>query len=208
MTITTTATVQTLAAEVRVLQVGSRQVTMSVFKQLDFKPLDAVDIFGRVSVPAKPDDNEGVHLVGRLRDGGDLVRVWVPKFKGWYRYGTDEFYHWLLHAGRLGKSRNWTAAVDGDDKLIWRNDSFECTCPRFMVDEPRYRHGPDSDYYLWSWFRAEHNHRRDSGEFFDFTEAEDLWKAAAAKQLTVVKKESDDYSAAQSQPLIVLAGLR
>jgi hypothetical protein len=36
MTASKTATVETLTAEVRVLMVGSRQVTMSVYGQLDF----------------------------------------------------------------------------------------------------------------------------------------------------------------------------
>jgi hypothetical protein len=41
-----TATVETLTAEVRVLMVGSRQVTMSMFKQLDFRPVGEIDVFG------------------------------------------------------------------------------------------------------------------------------------------------------------------
>ena len=43
-----TATVELLTAEVRVLQVGSRQVTLSVARQLDLVPLDALEPFGRV----------------------------------------------------------------------------------------------------------------------------------------------------------------
>ncbi|MGV0721550.1 hypothetical protein ABQF17_15010 [Mycolicibacterium elephantis] len=53
MTQTNTATVETLAAEVRVLMVGSRQVTLSVAKQLDriscySYGADAIVPFGRV----------------------------------------------------------------------------------------------------------------------------------------------------------------
>jgi hypothetical protein len=43
-----TATVETLAAEVRTLMVGSRQVTMSVFKQLDTISSWRIIPFGRV----------------------------------------------------------------------------------------------------------------------------------------------------------------
>ena len=46
---THTATVETLTAEVRVLMVGSRQVTLSVYRQLDRRPSDEVEPFGRVS---------------------------------------------------------------------------------------------------------------------------------------------------------------
>ncbi|SHZ99881.1 Uncharacterised protein [Mycobacteroides abscessus subsp. abscessus] len=50
-TTTTTATVETLAAEVRVLMMGSRQLTLSVARQLDVVPLaDMVAIFGRVKL--------------------------------------------------------------------------------------------------------------------------------------------------------------
>lgn len=47
---TATATVDVLTAEVRVLMVGSRQVTVSVAKQLDEVPLVELTIFGRVNI--------------------------------------------------------------------------------------------------------------------------------------------------------------
>jgi hypothetical protein len=50
MSNSTTATVETLTAEVRVLMVGSRQVTLSVYSQLDAVPLMAMTPFGRVRV--------------------------------------------------------------------------------------------------------------------------------------------------------------
>jgi hypothetical protein len=43
-----TATVETLTAKVRVLMVGSRQVTLSVYKQLDFITPYDIEPFGRV----------------------------------------------------------------------------------------------------------------------------------------------------------------
>src|SRR5512144_2582083 len=45
---TTTATVETLTAEVKVLQVGNRQITLSVAKQLDEVPLVDLEVMGRV----------------------------------------------------------------------------------------------------------------------------------------------------------------
>jgi hypothetical protein len=71
-----TATVETLTAEVRVLVVGSRQVTMSVYNQLDRADFDQIEPFGRVT---PKDASGGVCVIGKRRDGaGDLVRSWLP----------------------------------------------------------------------------------------------------------------------------------
>jgi hypothetical protein len=72
---TTTAHVEVLTAEVRVLMVGSRQVTLSVYSQLDIVRPDEIEPFGRV----RPRDAEKdlVYAVGasaRDRDLGSLVR--------------------------------------------------------------------------------------------------------------------------------------
>ena len=45
---TSTATVESLTAEVRVLMVGSRQVTLSVARQLDEVPTWEITPFGRM----------------------------------------------------------------------------------------------------------------------------------------------------------------
>jgi hypothetical protein len=75
MTATTTARVEVLTAEVRVLMVGSRQVTMSVYNQLDRVALSQIEPFGRVH----PRDAEPgmIYVVGastRDADRGTLVR--------------------------------------------------------------------------------------------------------------------------------------
>ena len=66
-----TATVETLTAEVRVLMVGNRQITMSVAKQLDEVPFAEIEVFGRVCLggfgPA------GIQLIGRSIKTGALV---------------------------------------------------------------------------------------------------------------------------------------
>lgn len=76
-----TATVELLTAEVRVLMVGSRQVTLSVAKQLDQVDLTGMEPFGRVRV------GDDQRIIGRSRDSGALVlaqfrqlkrhRVWI-----------------------------------------------------------------------------------------------------------------------------------
>ena len=78
---TATATVQTLTAEVHVLQVGSRQITLSVAKQLDYVDLDEVEIFGRVKI--WPRDN-GIELIGRhIRTGALVVTCAVSGEPRW-----------------------------------------------------------------------------------------------------------------------------
>jgi hypothetical protein len=70
------ARVQVLAAEVRTLVVGSRQVTMSVYNQLDCVPHSEVKPFGRVN--PKDADRSEIWVVGRHKTGGALVRARTP----------------------------------------------------------------------------------------------------------------------------------
>lgn len=75
----TNATVRTLTAEVRTLVVGSRQVTMSVYNQLDEVEWDELEPFGRVC--PRGAWSYAIHVVGRSTrptDTGALVRSWVP----------------------------------------------------------------------------------------------------------------------------------
>jgi hypothetical protein len=80
MTATTAARVEVLTAEVHVLQVGSRQVTLSVYSQLDTVPFDMIEPFGRV----RPRDTSSyeIQVVGRS-DAGNLVRSWLPEIIAW-----------------------------------------------------------------------------------------------------------------------------
>ncbi|WP_255800770.1 hypothetical protein [Mycobacteroides abscessus] len=56
-----TATVETLTAEVRTLMIGSRQVTMSVAKQIDVVPLANLTPFGRINIGGDSDWVIGAH---------------------------------------------------------------------------------------------------------------------------------------------------
>jgi hypothetical protein len=77
MTETTTATVQTLTAEVRVLKVGSRQITQSVYWQLDPVEFDEIEPFGRVRTSNCSGNR--IRMVGAHRETGELVRSSVIK---------------------------------------------------------------------------------------------------------------------------------
>ncbi|HKO85632.1 MAG TPA: hypothetical protein VJ140_13990 [Actinomycetota bacterium] len=87
---TETATVETLTAEVRVLMVGSRQVTLSVARQLDVVHPSVLEPFGRVNLNGKPagDAQAGgwtteVDLIGCSRIDGALVRSRVDSRSRW-----------------------------------------------------------------------------------------------------------------------------
>jgi hypothetical protein len=78
-TSTQTATVEVLTAQVRVLQVGSRQVTLSVYRQLDHVNPAEIEPFGRVK--DRDDDHRMICVIGRSTrpvDHGALVRSEVP----------------------------------------------------------------------------------------------------------------------------------
>jgi hypothetical protein len=67
------ATVEVLTAEVRVLMVGSRQVTLSVARQLDWAVPEHIEPFGRVRISrVDPDDLGRVEVIGSA--GGVLAR--------------------------------------------------------------------------------------------------------------------------------------
>ena len=68
-----TATVEVLSAEVRVLMVGRRQVTLSVYRQLDEVSPDDIEPFGRVN--DSKDNHDYIWGVGRHSDEGTLVRA-------------------------------------------------------------------------------------------------------------------------------------
>ena len=82
-----TATVTTLTAEVRTLMVGNRQVTLSVYKQLDLARPGEADLMGRVRAtqfkgPSRANewiDDAGLEWVGRHKVSGALVRGFVPE---------------------------------------------------------------------------------------------------------------------------------
>lgn len=72
---TDTATVETLTAEVRVLMVGNRQITLSVARQLDTVKLADLEPFGRVRLDKDRNEllpQEG-RVIGRDKNTGSLA---------------------------------------------------------------------------------------------------------------------------------------
>jgi hypothetical protein len=97
--------VQVLTAEVRTLVVGSRQITMSVYEQLDCVRPDEIEPFGRVS----PNRSTNMHLwvVGRHAVTGVLVSSYAPR--------TTETIDKWIRAGVLGiPYLHWRTDIDTD----------------------------------------------------------------------------------------------
>lgn len=80
---TLSAQVNILTAEVRTLVVGTRQVTLSVYKQLDYVPPWRIAPMGRVR--AGRHDPDRVEVVGTDLKDGCLVRGAIKSVHGqWY----------------------------------------------------------------------------------------------------------------------------
>lgn len=183
-----TATVETLTAEVRVLMVGNRQITLSVAKQLDAVCLDNIDVFGRINL------GKGVEqVIGRERGTGNLVRCeywdWDPSKRplsvlitlrgaspdelpvmGWGLTAQGNFYHLNFRGRSIHIHRN------------------HVTVAPFPGPEVIRRVG-DGDFW-------------NAGALGDsiqdqITADDDRWRAREAL-----------FDEANSSPLIVLAGLR
>ena len=96
-----TATVETLSAEVRVLMVGRRQVTMSVFRQLDtvdWTERKTLELFGRVRETRK-DEKDLLHVVGRVKDTGVLVRSMINPREERFRKPSERPDFWISYRG-------------------------------------------------------------------------------------------------------------
>lgn len=70
------ARVDLLTAEVRTVMVGSRQVTLSVYRQLDTIEPESIEAMGRVR--DSQDKEDGLYVIGRHRETGALTRSHFP----------------------------------------------------------------------------------------------------------------------------------
>lgn len=123
-----TATVEVLAAEVRVLMVGSRQVTLSVYRQLDEVEPENIEPFGRVR-DAKDDEGVYVYVVGS-DDTGALVRSRQTHFVRGAAFYADDLvvvgpsYKVQYPGGPLTRG---TLTVDGRDvSVLWDYETPSC----------------------------------------------------------------------------------
>lgn len=207
----TTATVETLTAEVRVLMVGNRQITQSVARQLDRVELDELKMFGRVRL------GEDTLIIGSHFESGVLCISDPKPFRkppGWraiLQYdgdresgpSTQNPYHWGLG------DRLVSVSLAGVPCEIFASDLAE--------DRSAYnRHRAAVD----AWNEAKQNywttHHKDYPHPFP-AEPTYTWnpgsakadlESQASKQFGQAVYRNDLYELAISLPLIVLAGLR
>lgn len=122
MTTIAAARIDVLTAEVRVLMVGSRQITVSVARQLDQIEPGDIEPFGRVRTGARKPDSaiDVVEVIGAARDGA-LARSAAAVM----RYFCSGSYREGEWCGR-SKVRRCAGYPDGND--CWRG--------HYWLDEP------------------------------------------------------------------------
>jgi hypothetical protein len=186
----TTATVETLTAEVRVLMVGNRQVTLSVYRQLD--KVDSMEIvpFGRVN----DGKDSGTWVVGKDAESGALVRAQYIDNPGLY-----------IRKEEAGIRYPWATVErrrDAHDSHI-----IECIYDRYI------QRG-----YAKIWSDGDLSVHLEIDRF-DWIMREDSWRYMnperrpaieqwAAQRLMEYKPRHEQARRCANLPLIVLAGLR
>jgi hypothetical protein len=211
---TNTATVQALTAEVHVLMVGSRQVTLSVARQLDVIPLSGLTPFGRVRL--KSDEYPDDWIVGANVVTGALCLSHA-------RYEVDKraFIPLDDDPNRLKplRCRNQQPSGDGyrqpSDEIRLSFDGWPIVLRDSDTEDRHaaYSHAchytrPDHDPTACNHPGCEGFHCDEACKTWDPRDYhDDIALAVAAHQLRC-QEDQDRVTAAKALPLIVLAGLR
>ena len=111
-----TATIEILTAEVRTLQVGSRQITLSVYRQLDDATPDNCDPFGRVR--DREHEPNRVYVVGRDIDTGALVRSWRPLPASVWLSDVDVSDLMVRPEWLVERNRAWQSEITVDGRRV------------------------------------------------------------------------------------------
>ena len=217
---TESASVKVHSAEIRVLQVGSGQITRSMYRQLDEASLERFEPFGRVKDNKLKSGEGALQLVGRDTKTGALVRHdaqppdWpptlektsgpkfvrydelLPDWPGWE--GPSEFSHWLLHTEEY--PRPVYPVADGPDgrSVVWTGRA-KTHCPN--------RDGWHiSQVKPQPWFRQESSGPKQLLKercTVDLVELERAWRAEAQAQLARLLEAQARYEKFAALPLIV-----
>lgn len=211
----TTATVVTLTAEVRVLQVGNRQITLSVVNQLDRCRYEELEPMGRVHSSRRdmPGYTESdVEVVGRHLETGALVFAYAPDPRHSWPRGGDAWLHWsshMMYSGHLQSDADYegsdyegafdVARLRNGGLLSWPVSKRNLECPVTPYPPSNY-----SEVQL----RDEWRERRNRGEFCDLNALRVEWQADLPQKLADWYAAEDIHLSAEALPLIVLAGLK
>ncbi|WP_100482102.1 hypothetical protein [Mycobacteroides abscessus] len=188
-----TATVETLTAEVRTLMVGSRQVTMSVAKQIDVVPLASLTPFGRINIGGNSDSN---WVIGAHSETGALCRSHV--------FARIQKNVWVeIPANATGKplrcrkhqplSRNYDA--DGSYSVYELTfDGWPIRLDEWSMED---RHAGESECQC-----------TDECRYWDPRDHRQLIATEVSAHRAAYEAERQRIADAKALPLIVLAGLR
>lgn len=178
---TTAATVETLTAEVRTLVVGSRQVTLSVAKQLDVIPLARLELMGRVRIDKDDTDHSGWAIGRDARTGSLALSKWDYLTRPELLVSVDDGIQIMACQNSFTQSDVAYIRWENERFLVWNPKRHEaCECPAgtscgWSVEPP------------------------ESMEFG----YEVLRRKVAERDAIIAKHEAATYA-----PLIVLAGLK
>lgn len=195
-----TATVETLTAQVHVLQVGNRQITLSVAKQLDRRRYDAIEPMGRIRTgrttpaPSQYEDNE-VEVIGRDLTTNALCFAYAPK--GLWPRPRNDWMHWCYHQVMLGNLNidDRFRATDCFDKAVWWRVEAEWSyCP--VLQEKQ----------ISGYLNGTVEEKR--GDLCDLEDLRFESTCAAAHDALLYERLETMNQQARELPLIVLAGLK
>lgn len=193
---TEAASVEVLTAEVRTLMVGSRQVTLSVYRQLDEVKFTEMDPFGRVRGTSTGDKRNWIEVVGARKSDHSLCRasIYGPGDEMVDGEVTRVYKHPYLYLHYAKHALATIATVGASEFAYGPQGAVKC----HVVWEGE----PDSYKAVGLLARVRCRGTCDK---------EDLWQMAndrMASQLADLTQSVVDYGTASALPLIVLAGLR
>jgi hypothetical protein len=194
MPVINSATVETLTAEVRVLMVGSRQVTLSVFRQLDWIDYDEIEPFGRVN------EGDGRVVVGKHTGTGVLARATLRQEDEWTR---NDGYHL---DGLRGEQRDLLRKLETYKESVARFNRDKAKYTAIMNDETKSlseRGSAQGSIEYLKIYETDPTPRLEANKK-DIQRQEAWWKQSE-KNVIFNRSRIASFNAL---PLIVLAGLR
>jgi hypothetical protein len=194
MPVINSATVETLTAEVRVLMVGSRQVTLSVFRQLDWIDYDECEPFGRVN------EGDGRVVVGKHAGTGVLARAKLIQESVW---SNTDGYH---VQGLIREKQDLLKKIESYKESIKRFEAKAAKYREIINDEAKSlseRGSAETDLGYLKIYDTDPSPRLEAVNK-ELTNMEN-WKKQSDKNIIHNRTKVARFNAL---PLIVLAGLR
>jgi hypothetical protein len=197
------ASVEVLSAEFRVIEVGNRHLTCSMYRQLDEATFERFEPFGRVRNNKRKPIRGVLHLVGRNTQTGALVRHNARPPRWTKREGPPEFAHWLRHQAEPSGYQT-EVARHREFAIVWENYVSYRVC-----DAPKFWHVNDeTPAWVRQLDRPRQVHMRQRRCKVDLDELECQWREKARSELDEMLKVQAKYEEFKALPLIVLAKLK